>query len=84
MITITTTLEENPIRKKLTKKITNPTRIALVSPSFFIVGLNNVNLTPALKIPEIMNTNDTSRTLSLRTVTLKNDNELIMIVNEIV
>ena len=48
---------EKPIRKKLTRNIAKPTRIALISPSFFIVGLNSVNLIPALNIPDIINKN---------------------------
>jgi hypothetical protein len=75
---------EKPIRKKLTKNIAKPTRIALISPSFFIVGLNSVNLIPALNIPDIINKNAISIGVRSNTSALKKDMEDITIVKDIV
>ena len=77
-------LVEKPNKKKQTRKIAKPKRIALSSPSFLIVGLKRVNLIPVRNIPDVINKIEMSIGVRSRTLTLKKEREDITMVKEIV
>lgn len=75
---------EKPTKKKQTRKIDKPKRIALSSPSFLIVGLKRVNLIPVRNIPDVINKIEMSIGVRFRTLALKKEREDITIVKEVV